>query len=248
MLNQLLKRCLEQLAAARVQPMTERDERDRQRRHVDDFASSPCFMHELDPAGLGTLAEPHQVVQHWRKIARQRLITKRLKLTADERRQAAVRIARFLDAAIGDPSGLIISGYWPFRAEPDLRTWFALVQANGGRCALPVVKAKGAPLSFRLWCPGLRMKRGTLGIPIPVDTEEVQPDIVIAPVVGFDDEGYRLGYGGGFFDMTLARMEGGRQAIGVGYSTAWLPTIYPQPHDVAMGLIVTEIEARRSRQ
>ena len=92
------------------------------------------------------------------------------------------------------------------------------------------------------------MTRGALGISIPVATEDVRPDIVIAPVVGFDDDGYRLGYGGGFFDRTLARMSGLQQAIGVGYSAARIPTIYPRPHDIPMSLIVTEIKAHRPRR
>lgn len=225
--------------------MTMPDDEDQ---HFGDYASPPCFMHELDPAYLGTSVEQHRDVQRWRKAERQRLIAKRLALSADDRQHAAVRIAQLLDSAIGDPSGTIISGYWPYRGEPDLRAWLGLVHARGGRCALPVVTAAEAPLAFRLWRPGDRMTRGALGIPIPVATEEVRPDIVIAPVVGFDDDGYRLGYGGGFFDRTLARMPGLRQAIGVGYSAARIPTIYPRPHDVPMSLIVTEIEAHRPRR
>ncbi|MBL8584642.1 MAG: 5-formyltetrahydrofolate cyclo-ligase, partial [Rhizobiaceae bacterium] len=67
----------------------------------------------------------------------------------------------------------------------------------------------------------------------------IRPDIVIAPLVGFDESGYRLGYGGGFFDRTLATMAPRPRAIGVGYAECGLSTIYPQPHDIAMNLIVT---------
>ena len=78
------------------------------------------------------------------------------------------------------------------------------VLEGGGRCALPVVVEKKAPLVFRLWKPGGRLVPGVWNIPIPADGDEVLPDVVIAPVVGFDSACYRLGYGGGFFDRTLA--------------------------------------------
>ena len=68
----------------------------------------------------------------------------------------------------------------------------------------------------------------------------MQPDVVVAPVVGFDKEHYRLGYGGGFFDRTLAVMRRKPLAIGVGYTSASVPTIYPQSHDIPMDVIVTD--------
>ena len=81
-----------------------------------------------------------------------------------------------------------------------------VVLEGGGRCALPVVVEKKAPLVFRLWEPGGRLVPGVWNIPIPADGDEVLPDVVIAPVVGFDSACYRLGYGGGFFDRTLAAL------------------------------------------
>jgi 5-formyltetrahydrofolate cyclo-ligase len=110
----------------------------------------------------------------------------------------------------------------------------------GGRCALPVVVEKKAPLLFRLWEPGRRLVPGVWNIPIPADGAEVSPGVVIAPVVGFDGACYRLGYGGGFFDRTLATLPHRPLAIGIGYVTAAISTIYPLPHDVPMNAIVTE--------
>jgi 5,10-methenyltetrahydrofolate synthetase len=207
-----------------------------------EYASPPCFMHEVDPAYLGFPADRplDKDVLRWRKATRARLIVERLAIAADLREAHARRMADALDKAIGDVAGLTISAYWPFRGEPDLRPWLGRVIARGGRAALPVVIAKKTPLIFRLWKPGDRLEKGLWNIPTPADGEEVAPDIVIAPVVGFDPACYRLGYGGGFFDRTLAILPRRRQAIAIGYGQALIPTIYPQPHDVPFDLIVTE--------
>ena len=84
------------------------------------------------------------------------------------------------------------------------------------------------------------MRRGVYDIPFPAGTPEVLPDIAIVPMNGFDDRGYRLGYGGGFFDRTLATSEPRTVSIGVSYEMLRLPTIEPQPHDIPMDFIVTE--------
>jgi 5,10-methenyltetrahydrofolate synthetase len=204
------------------------------------YASPPCFMHELDPAYLGLPMTPEAVAQ-WRKVERARLIAQRLALPADVRADHARRIAQRLDALIGDPAGLIVSAYWPFRGEPDLRPWLEALRGRGARTALPVVVAKGAPLVFRLWRQGDPLARGVWNIPVPrADAEEVRPQIALAPVVGFDIDCYRLGYGGGFFDRTLAALPASIIAIGVGYAQAALPTIHPQPFDIPMRHVVTE--------
>ncbi len=205
------------------------------------YASPPCFMHELEgdvagPADPQTRAD----VLRWRKAERERLISARLAVSAEGRAAKAGRIAEGLDAKIGDVSGRLISLYWPFRGEPDLRPWMNSVVERGGRIALPVVVEKGRPLIFRAWRPGDRLERGVWNIPIPADGPEVQPDVVIAPVVGFDRGNYRLGYGGGFFDRTLAAMADKPLAIGVGYGMSAIPTIHPLPHDIPMNIIVTE--------
>lgn len=111
---------------------------------------------------------------------------------------------------------------------------------RGGVCALPMVIERHMPLVFRAWRPGDRLQRGVWNIPVPADGPEVTPDIIIAPVVGFDAACYRLGHGGGFFDRTLAAMPWRPRVTGVGYSQLAIRTIYPQPHDVPMDVIVTE--------
>ncbi len=208
------------------------------------FASPPCFMHELDPAYAGTAANDETAradLKRWRKAERERQIAARLAIPADVRAGFSGRIADALDAHLGAISGHIVSLYWPFRGEPDLREWASDIVGRGGQCALPVVVEPGAPLIFRRWSPGDPLDRGVWNIPIPMaDADEVLPDVVIAPVVGFDDRGYRLGYGGGFFDRTLAAMPRKPRIIGVGYTCQHIPTIYPQPYDIPMDVILTE--------
>ena len=210
---------------------------------LDDYASPACLMHEVDPAYFGLRPLPNGMqhdVQSWRKRERERLISARLAIASEERQRYAGRIAAELDRLIGDPSGHVISAYWPFRGEPDLRSWMADIHRRGGRCALPMVVERNQPLVFRLWEPGTRLERGVWNIPFPADGAEVAPDFVIAPVVGFDPACYRLGYGGGFFDRTLAIMPAKPRAVGVGYTCAAIATIYPQAHDIPMDAIVTE--------
>jgi len=207
-----------------------------------EYSSPPCFMHELSPD-----FQPRQErsgawgdVARWRKAERQRLIEARLAMPASERAARAERIAGKLDRAVGAVSRRVVAVYWPFRGEPDLRNWAIRVAERGGRIALPVVIRKGWPLEFRIWAPGDPLERGVWNILVPSRGPAVEPDIVVAPVVGFDGGNFRLGYGGGFYDRTLAAMARRPRTIGVGYEEARIPTIYPQAHDIALGEIVTD--------
>lgn len=203
------------------------------------YSSPPCFMHELDPEFSAPLTDWTDV-RRWRKAERERLIAARLAVSADTRTAMSQRIAEGLDAMIGDIAGRLVSLYWPFRGEPDLRPWMASINERCGRTALPVVIEKGQPLVFRAYVPGDRLERGVWNIPIPAEGDPVLPDIVISPIVGIDPGKYRLGYGGGFFDRTLAAMPFRPLVIGVGYELQRIPTIYPQPHDIPMSEVVTE--------
>jgi 5-formyltetrahydrofolate cyclo-ligase len=207
------------------------------------YASPPCFMHEIAPDFTASgHADPQARadVMRWRKAERERLIAARLAIPAEERVVMAGRIGEGLDATIGDVSSHLISIYWPFRGEPDLRPWMDTAFERGGRIALPVVVEKGRPLIFRAWRRGERLEKGVWNIPVPVDGPPVLPSVVIAPVVGFDRDRYRLGYGGGFFDRTLAAMPAKPLVIGIGYRMSAIPTIYPQRHDIPMDVIVTD--------
>ncbi len=212
-------------------------------------ASSPCLLHELDEDGA-VRVDPTQArdVARWRKVERERLIAARVALSLEYRTAQAAAIARELDALL--PAGApVVSVYWPIRGEPDMRPWMHALCSRGVRCALPVVIAHGRPLEFREWQPHSRLERGVWKIPFPADGAVVVPQVAIAPLVGFDRACYRLGYGGGFFDRTLASLEPRALAVGIGYPPAELATIFPQPFDVPMDWIVTGSEPplRRSR-
>jgi 5,10-methenyltetrahydrofolate synthetase len=189
-----------------------------------------------DPDG----SSPWPEIARWRKAERERLIAARLAVPAEARTEMAGRIAASLDAVIGDPKDRIVSLYWPFRGEPDLRGWLASIVERGAIAALPVVVEKGRPLVFRAYRPGDRLEKGVWNIPVPAEGRPVIPDVVLAPVVGYDARNYRLGYGGGFFDRTLASLPARPLVIGLGYAMQRIKTIHPQPHDVPMDRIVTE--------
>jgi 5,10-methenyltetrahydrofolate synthetase len=215
---------------------------DKESYDIVECSSPPCFMHELSPDFIAMPArtDAWTDVARWRKAERRRLLDERLLMSADERRARSERIGRNLDRVAGDIEGRIVAVYWPFRGEPDLRDWQAGAMASGARIALPVVIRKGWPLEFRIWSPGDPLERGAWNILVPAGGPPVEPDIVIAPGVGFDSDKYRLGYGGGFFDRTLAALYRKPLVIGVGYAEARVATIYPQPHDIPMNLIVTD--------
>lgn len=213
-------------------------------------ASPPCFLHEVDPAYSGLPALPNPLswadLMGWRQAERARLIAARLAMADDLRRCKDSGIQRHLETAVGDVAGRIVSAYWPVRGEPDPRPVLQVLAGRGARTALPVVVAPGEPLVFRTWAPGQPLMPGVWGIPAPLaDVPRVVPDVVIVPVVGFDRAGHRLGYGGGYFDRTLGAMQHGPYVVGVAYSEAAIPTIYPQPHDVPMNVVVTEQDVFR---
>jgi 5,10-methenyltetrahydrofolate synthetase len=207
-------------------------------------ASPPCLAAEFDPQHVDP--EQAQDVARWRKAERQHLLAARAALPVAARQAAAKAITGHLDhllaAGFGGLQGLTISAWWPIRAELDLRPWLAGLAARGAQAALPVVMAPGRPLVFRPWTPQTRMERGFWNIPVPAAGADLRPDITLAPVVGWDAAGYRLGYGGGYFDRTLAVLSPRPFTIGIGLEAARLPTIFPQPHDIALQVIVTENE------
>ncbi len=186
-------------------------------------------------------------IMAWRREQRQRLIEARLAMPVVERQEASARIIGQLDRHCRDAGllreGLVVSGYWPLRGEPDMRPWLTALHAAGAIAVMPVVVAKGEPLRFRRWVQGCAMEKGFWEIPVPADVTEYTPRLLLAPVVGFDAQCYRLGYGGGYFDRTLALLRARRQpfhAIGVGYEFTRLASIQPLPHDIALQGVITE--------
>ena len=154
-------------------------------------------------------------------------------------------VARHLDALLaslfGNISGRVVSAYWPIKAELDLRFWMQALHSHGVKIALPVVETKAAPLAFRAWEPGAKMEKGFWGIPVPAaSAAPLTPQISLAPLVGWDASGFRLGYGGGYFDRTLAALKPSPFVIGVGLQAAQIPSIQPLPHDIRLNAIITE--------
>jgi 5-formyltetrahydrofolate cyclo-ligase len=188
-------------------------------------------------------------VRPWRKALRADLIARRLSAPGDERARRDEAITARLRQVLplrGDPQS--IGFYWPFRGEYDPRPLMRTLHGLGVRLLLPVVVEWARPLVFREWRPGMRMVPGIWGIPVPAEGEAVLPDAVVAPLVGFDPQGYRLGYGGGYYDRTLAALPARPLAIGAGFDLSGLETIHPQPHDISMDLIVTERRTIRVAQ
>jgi 5-formyltetrahydrofolate cyclo-ligase len=181
-------------------------------------------------------------VRRWRKEQRARLIDERraLPLAARQQRGEAIAArAAELDALNGAPC--CVGFYWPIRGEPDLRPLVRSLLERGFTSALPVVVEKNAPVEFHRYTTSTRLTRQSVwGIPIPAEQDRVQPDVVLVPLVGMDDDCYRLGYGGGYYDRTLASLSPRPFAIGVGFELGRLDTIYPQPHDIPMDVLVTE--------
>jgi 5,10-methenyltetrahydrofolate synthetase len=168
------------------------------------------------------------------------LIARREEVALARRREMGAGINALLEQAFPLLAGRVIAFCWPYRAEVDVRFAIHAFRERGASAALPEVQGKGRPLRFRRWWPGAAMAPGPLGIPAPVDTDVIVPDAAFVPLVGFDGAGYRLGYGGGYFDRTLAASMPKPLSIGVGTEAARLPTIHPQPHDIPMDFIVTE--------
>jgi 5-formyltetrahydrofolate cyclo-ligase len=204
--------------------------------------SPPCSLHELGPDGTAVDAQQASDVARWRKAERERLIALRCALPAEYRAAQTAAIVRRLDEMIPGRSDQIVSVYWPIRAEPDLRVWMRAACSRGVRIALPVALQLGQPLTFREWRPDSKMAHGLWKIPYPAEGPEVSPTTVLAPLVGFDAACYRLGYGGGFFDRTLAAMVRKPMVIGLGYPQLQIATVFPQSHDIPMNWIVTGTE------
>jgi 5-formyltetrahydrofolate cyclo-ligase len=183
-------------------------------------------------------------IKPWRRAERERLIVLRMALSPAFRRDAGERITALLQEIVAPRPG-ILGIYWPFRAEFDPRPLVEALTAAGRKVALPVVIDKKGPLEYRAWAPGEPLAAGVWDIPIPEKRQIVAPAMVLAPLVGFDRAGYRLGYGGGYFDRTLGASDPCPLAIGIGFTAQEIATIHPQPFDIPMDVIVTENGAIR---
>ncbi len=159
---------------------------------------------------------------------------------------SAMIVAHLLES-FARPPGQCIAFCWPIHHEPDVRPALTAWQAQGCQAALPVVTAPARPLAFRPWSPDTRLEPDRYGIPTPTAGPWVRPDVLLLPLNAFDAAGYRLGYGGGFFDRTLASLDPRPLAIGVGFELNRVDSIQPEVHDQPLDWIVTEAGCFRPR-
>lgn len=176
----------------------------------------------------------------WRKQQRKQLIAARETLSEKTHQQWSQAISDLLKQGFPKLQNMNIGIYWPFRGEYDPRSTAQYFMQHGATLALPEVVSKDEPLCFREWSPDTPLKMGAYGIPVPVEAKAVRVDAIIVPMVGFDQHGYRLGYGSGYFDRTLATYQPQPLTIGIAFEIQRLENVYAQPHDIAMHYIVTE--------
>lgn len=137
------------------------------------------------------------------------------------------------------PAGTVVSGFWPFGQEIDLRPLLNLLHERGNRIALPVTPPKGEPLVFRLWQPGTMMVREKFGTLRPTG-EEIVPDVLLIPLLSFDAAGGRLGYGGGYYDRTLAGLPN-RFRLGCAFAAQQVDSVPVGPYDIRLDAVATEV-------
>ncbi len=163
----------------------------------------------------------------WRKTQRERLITARLALSPAQLDSWRERIDGFIARSFPGLARSRVAFCWPVKNEYDARHLARTLRSRGALTALPAIV-------------GVALASGPLDIPFPVSSPEVLPDAVLLPMNGWDAQGYRLGYGGGYFDRTLARLAKKPVTIGVSYELARLDSIHPQAWDIPMDYVVTE--------
>ena len=189
------------------------------------------------------MVEPNEDNTAWRRALRRDMVARRAGLTEEIRAAWSAHIADRLLAAL--PTPRVVAFCWPIKHEPDVRAAIARWVALGTQAALPVVVEAAAPLAFRAWTTETPLVADRYGIPTPAGGEWVAPDLILLPLNGFDAAGYRLGYGGGFFDRTLATLWPRPLAVGVGFEINRLASIRPESHDQRLDWIVTEAGAFR---
>jgi len=175
---------------------------------------------------------------------RREAIARRDALAAAERRQAADIIAG-RDFPVPVPPGAIVSGFMPLRSEVNPLPLMRKLAAAGAQLALPVVAGRGQPLIMRAWSIGAPLAAGVWGIrQPPADAPAVDPDILLVPLLAFDRRGHRLGYGAGYYDMTLTALRARKPviAIGIGFAAQEIATVPTTPRDARLDLMLTERE------
>lgn len=157
--------------------------------------------------------------------------------------QGGEKLRAAFAAAVPVTPGMTVAGYWPIGDEADVVPLLRWVEGQGGIVCLPVVVAKNHPLGFRRWTPGEELERGPHGTRHPFATAPaVMPDVIVVPLLAFDRRGYRLGYGGGYYDRTLERLRSYRKvtAVGLAFAAQEVAAVPHDRHDELLDWIVTE--------
>jgi len=181
-----------------------------------------------------------------KRILRGTMLAWRGGLSEEERRAAAAGLVDMwrLERPVQTPA--VVSGFWPMAEELDIRPLLMELHGQGCQLALPVVVAKKQPLVFRAWRPGDPLEAGVFGTLHPSPRREVvEPDALIVPLLAVDEEGWRLGYGGGFYDRTLEALRGKKQitAVGVGFNAQLVPEVPHGPGDQRLDWLLTDKRA-----
>ncbi|MDR1648455.1 MAG: 5-formyltetrahydrofolate cyclo-ligase [Zoogloeaceae bacterium] len=179
-----------------------------------------------------------------RQHLRQRMLAARGALAPETVACWSALICARLAARFPAAPGAVVGFCWPVQNEPDVR---AALSAWATPLALPVVTAADRPLAFRGWTPETELFPDRYGIPTPASGDWLRPDVLLIPLLAFDEAGFRLGYGGGFFDRTLAALAPPPLAIGVGFELNRVARLPVAAHDLPMDWIVTEAGSWRGK-
>ncbi|HEX5801494.1 MAG TPA: 5-formyltetrahydrofolate cyclo-ligase [Azospira sp.] len=183
--------------------------------------------------------ETHENAE-FRQALRRRMIARRMALPAATHASLSAAVRDRLATTFPALAGQLVGFCWPVQNEPDLLPLITTLLARGSRAALPVVVRPGQPLAFREWWPEQPLATDRYGIPTPTDGDFLLPQALLLPVNAFDAGNYRLGYGGGFFDRTLAAFERRPLTIGVGFDFQRVDSIRPEAHDLPLDAVLTE--------
>jgi len=173
---------------------------------------------------------------------RESILARRSGLSGEYRESAAASLADHVLSLPGIEGARTVSGFLAIRDEIDLMPAMDALSAQGCRIVLPVMPGKGRPLVFRAWEPGAPLEKGSLGTRAPgPEAEAGVPDILLVPLLAFDRDGYRLGYGGGYYDRTLEELRALREvlAVGIGFDEQEVDSVPREAHDQRLDWIVT---------
>ena len=187
-----------------------------------------------------TLPMPSLEPSRDKKTLRRQLQAERQSLI--DRHQRAMHLQEVLRVWLMARADKAIGAYWPIKGEFDaLPALFRWTEADEERCiGLPVIDKLSKQLSFQMWFPGCEMEDDAYGIPKPKDTPVFHPTLLLVPCVGYGNGGVRLGYGGGFYDRTLASLQPRPYTVGLAYSFGYVPWLEAEPHDMPLDAVLTE--------